>query len=297
MPSSTSVWALVSSKFALWAFAHTMLVGLTTASIVVLGVSCWHLARRNEVDLFRRAAKLALIVAVPVTAVNLWLGSNFGIVTTELQPMKIAATEALWNTEQPAAFSLFQIGGFAVDDQTPSFVIQVPRLLSFLATGTFSGEVQGINQLQAAEEQRYGPGNYIPHVRTTYWAMRVMAYFGTLMFMVAALGGFLYWRGRLERTRWYLWAAVGTIALPFGAALAGWVLTEVGRQPWIVQGLLRTADANSPSVGAWTVGVSLGVFLCLYAALGVVDFVLMRRYARPDLPGAREELPAPAASF
>ena len=116
----TSVWALLSNKFALWAFAHTMLVGLTTGvdrrpRRLLLAPR----PRRNEVELFRRAAKLALIVAVPVSAFNLWLGSNFGIVTTQLQPMKIAATEALWDTEQPAAFSLFQIGGFSGDDQTP----------------------------------------------------------------------------------------------------------------------------------------------------------------------------------
>ena len=109
-----------------------------------------------------------------------------------------------------------------------------------------------------------------------------MAYLGTIVFLVAALGAFLLWRGRLERTRWYLWAAVFTIPLPYLAALAGWVLTEVGRQPWIVQGLLRTADAASPSVSAWWVGLSLGVFITLYIALGVTDFILMRRYARLD---------------
>jgi cytochrome d ubiquinol oxidase subunit I len=293
----TSVWALVTSKFALWAFGHTMLVGLTTASALVFGIACWHLARARDTALFMRAAKLALIVLVPVSAFNLWFGSNFGIVTTQLQPMKIAATEALWDTEQPASFSLFQIGGFTVDDQTPSFSIEVPKLLSFLATGSFNGKVVGLNELQQQEERQYGRGNYIPHVRTTFWAMRIMAYLGSLVFFVAALGAWLYWRRRLERTRWFLWTAVTTIAFPFLAALAGWVLTEVGRQPWIVQGLLKTSDANSPNVGAWTIGLSLAVFGCLYVLLGVVDFMLMRRYARPDTGGPPpEELPVPAAA-
>ena len=293
----TSVSALLTSKFALWAFGHTMLVGLTTASALVFGIACWHLARARDTELFLRAAKLGLIVLVPISAFNLWFGSNFGIVTTELQPMKIAATEALWDTEQPASFSLFQIGGFTVDDQTPSFSLDVPKLLSFLATGTFSGKVVGMNELQQQEESQYGPGNYIPHVRTTYWAMRIMAYLGSLVFAVAALGAWLYWRRRLERTRWFLWTAVATIAFPFLAALAGWVLTEVGRQPWIVQGLLKTSDANSPSVGAWTIGFSLAVFICLYVVLGVVDFLLMRRYARPDTGRPpQEELPVPAVA-
>jgi cytochrome d ubiquinol oxidase subunit I len=278
----TSVSALISNKFALWAFGHTILAGVTVASVVVLGVSCWHFVRGSERDLFLRSAKLALIVLVPVSAFNLWFGSNFGIVTTDLQPMKIAASEALWDTEQPASFSLFQIGGFTEDDQTPSFSIEVPRLLSFLATGTLDGEVQGLNQLQQQEESKYGSGDYIPPVRTAYWAMRTMAYLGSLVFLVAAIGGFLYWRGRIADTRWYGWAAVAIIPAPFLAALAGWVLTEVGRQPWIVQGLLKTADAPSPNVSTLMLGISIAVFATLYIVLGIVDVVLMRRYAHPD---------------
>jgi cytochrome d ubiquinol oxidase subunit I len=280
----TSVGELLSNKFALWAFGHTILAGVTTGAMVVFGVACWHFARGRNQDVFRRAAKLALIVLVPVSAFNLWFGSNFGIVTTQLQPMKIAATEAQWDTCQPCAFSLFQIGGFTESDPTPSFSIQIPRLLSFLATGSFDGRVEGMNQVQQQQEEAYGPGDYIPPVRTVYWSMRIMAGLGTLVFLVALVGAWLYRRRRLETTRWFQWVAVGTIAAPFLAALAGWVLTEVGRQPWLVQGLLRTADAASPSVGAWTIGVSLGVFAGLYGALALVDFLLMRHFARLDPP-------------
>jgi cytochrome d ubiquinol oxidase subunit I len=291
----TSIWELLTNRFATWAYVHVLLVGLTTAAMVVFGVSCYHLLRGRNVELFRKAAKLALIVAVPVSAVNLWLGSHLGIVVTDYQPMKIAATEALWNTEQPAAFSLFQIGGFSQSDQTPSFDIEVPKLLSFLATGSLDGEVQGINQLQEQYERQYGRGeDYIPPVEAAYWAMRVMAYLGTLVFAVAALGAFLFWRGRLERARWFLWIGVVAIAFPYLAALAGWVLSEMGRQPWIVQGLLKTADANSPSVSTATIATSLGVFIVLYATLLVVDFVLMRRYATVDPPPGAEALPGPA---
>jgi cytochrome bd ubiquinol oxidase subunit I len=211
--------------------------------------------------------------------------------------MKIASTEAQWNTCQPCSFSLFQIGGFTPSDQTPSFSIQVPRLLSFLATGSFKGQVVGMNENQKTEQRRYGRGNYIPPVRAVYWSMRIMAYLGTLVFLVAALGAYLLWRGRLERARWFQWTAVVSIAFPFLAALAGWVLTEVGRQPWIVQGLLRTDQANSPSVSTGWLGVSLGLFLGLYLALGVLDFILMRRYARPDRPAPQEELQVPAVTY
>jgi cytochrome bd ubiquinol oxidase subunit I len=292
----TSVWHLVSSPFAIWAFVHAILVGLTAASVVVLGVSCWHLARGRNQALFIRGAKLALVVALPVSAANLWVGSHFGIYTTETQPMKIASTEAQWNTCQPCAFSVFQIGGFTQSDQTPSFSIQIPKLLSFLATGSFNGKVVGINDSQKQEQRQFGRGDYIPPVEAVYWSMRVMAGLGTLVFLVAAVGAFLYWRKRLERARWYFWAAVWTIPLPFIAALAGWVLTEVGRQPWIVYGLLRTSDANSPSVSATWLGISLGTFALLYAALTVTDIVLLRRYADPDRPVPTEAVPAAAGS-
>jgi cytochrome d ubiquinol oxidase subunit I len=252
--------------------------------VVVFGICCWQLLRRRNNELFLLAAKLALIVAVPVTLLNLAVGSRFGIVTTDDQPMKIAAAEALWDTEQPASFSLFQIGGFSKSDPDPSFDIEVPKLLSFLATGSLNGEVQGLNQVQAQYEQKYGPGEYIPSVETAYWSMRVMAYVGTAMFLVAALGAWLYRRGKLASTRWFLKLGVLSIAFPFIAASAGWMLTEFGRQPWIVQGLLKTADANSPSVASGTITLSLAVIVILYATLGVVDFVLMRRYARLDPP-------------
>jgi cytochrome d ubiquinol oxidase subunit I len=291
----TDVWALLSNEFALRAYLHVLLVGLTTGSIVVLGISCWHLLRGRNVDVFRRAAALALIVAVPVTLINLTVGNRFGLAVTQAQAMKIASAEALWNTEQPAGFSMFQIGGFSKDDQDPKVVIQIPRLLSYMATGSFSGEVQGINQLQAQEQKQFGKGNYIPNVEVTYWSIRVMAYLGVLMFLVAAVGAWLYRKRKLEKARWYLWTAIVATAFPFIAATAGWLLTEMGRQPWIVQGLLKTSQAHSPNVSSTTIGVSLGAFVVLYVVLGVVDFVLMRRYARLDPPSLREEA-APAVA-
>jgi cytochrome d ubiquinol oxidase subunit I len=280
----TSVWALLSNGFALRAYLHVLLAGLIFGSSVILGVSCWHLLRGRNVDLFRKATKLALIVAVPMTMLQLVVGNRFGEAVTGAQSMKIAASEAQWDTCQPCSFSLFQIGGFTEDDQTPAFSIQVPRLLSYMATGSFSGQVQGLTDLQAQEQRTYGRGNYMPDVRVIYWSMRVMAYTGMLMFLVAAVGAWLYWKQKLERARWFLWSAIVAIALPYVAATAGWVLTEMGRQPWIVQGLLKTEDAVSPTVSAWTVGVSLGVFAGLYGILAIVDFVLMRRYARVDPP-------------
>jgi cytochrome d ubiquinol oxidase subunit I len=294
----TSVWALLSNGFALRAYLHTMLAGLIFGSSLMLGVCCWHFLRRREVDVFRRAAKLALIVAVPVTLLQLVVGNRFGEAVTSAQSMKIAASEAQWNTCQPCGFSLFQVGGFTKSDPTPSFSITIPRLLSYMATGSFDGQVQGLNQLQAQERRQHGRGNYMPNVRVIYWSMRVMAFAGVLMFLVAAVGAWLYWKKKLERARWFLWTAIVAIALPYIAATAGWLLTEMGRQPWIVQGLLLTSKANSPSVSTTWLGISLGVFIALYLVLLVVDFVLMRHYARLEPSSEPEDggdvTPAPA---
>jgi cytochrome bd ubiquinol oxidase subunit I len=188
-----------------------------------------------------------------------------------------------------------------VDDQTPSFDIEVPRLLSFLATGSFSGKVDGLNPLQAQAEQQYGSGSYIPDIRLVYWSMRVMAYLGTLSVLLALWGGWILWRGKLENAKWFQRAALAGIAFPFLSNFAGWILTEAGRQPWVVYGLLRTEDAVSNTVSAWTVGLSLGVFASLYLALGLVDLYLMRRYARldpPEVGGEGEEgAPRPAPAY
>ena len=171
-----------------------------------------------------------------------------------------------------------------------------------MATGSFDGKVQGLNQLQAQEQKQYGPGNYMPNVRVIYWSMRVMAFAGVLMFLVAAVGAWLYRKRKLEKARWFLWTAIVAIALPYIAATAGWILTEMGRQPWIVQGLLKTSEANSPSVSTTWLAISLVV---LHRPLPHAR----RRRLRADAPlrarrpvgrgpeGGRRRRPAPAVGY
>ena len=296
----TSIWELLTNRFAIWAYIHVLLVGLTTAAMMIFGVACWHFLRGRNVEIFRKAAKLALIVGVPVSLVNLGVGSHLGVVITDYQPMKIAATEAQWDTCGPCSFSLFQIGGFTEDDQTPTLSIEIPHVLSLLATDSWDGQVEGMTEVQRQYEVKYGADDYIPPVRTTYWSMRIMAYAGTLVFLVAAVGAFLYRRRRLQHTRWFLWTGVVAIAFPYISALAGWMLSEIGRQPWIVQGLLKTANANSPSVSTTTIVISLVVLALLYGILAAVDFVLMRRYARldpPEVGGRGDEFSLPAVGY
>ncbi len=288
----TSIGDLFGNSWAWWAVGHTLLAALMTGSFFVLGVAAWQLRRGRRVEVFKRAARLALIVALPITTLNLVVGSEFGVLIEDHQPMKIASAEALWNTESSVGFSLFQIGGFTADDPKPSFDVEIPYLLSFLATNSFTGTVQGLNDVQAQERSKFGSGNYIPDVRMTYWAIRIMAYVGSLAFLVALVGWWLQRKGRLASSRRFLRFAVWAIALPFISNFAGWIFTEAGRQPWVAQGLLKTKDAVSPSITTADAVFSLAVFMLLYTGLGVVDYLLMRRYARRDLP---EVEPEPAA--
>jgi cytochrome d ubiquinol oxidase subunit I len=227
------------------------------------------------------------------------VGSRLGVVEASYQPMKIAAAEAQWETCQPCSFSVFQIGG-GNDDHTPTKVIEIPHLLSLLATGSWNGKVEGLTPLQQRYEREYGKGDYVPNVFVQYWSMRLMAYLGSLLVVLAGWGSWLAWRGRLAGARWFLPVAVWAVPAPFVMNTAGWLLTESGRQPWLVQGLMKTADGVSPSVSTTEIAISLTVFLGLYLVLAAVNLFLMLRYARRDLehethPGAVE--PGPALTY
>jgi cytochrome d ubiquinol oxidase subunit I len=245
---------------------------------------------------FTRSAGLAIIVLIPATLFALMVGSRLGVVETTYQPMKIAAAEANWNTCQPCSFSLFQVGGGS-RDETPTKILQIPHLLSLLSTDSWNGQVLGLNQVQAQYEQQYGPGNYVPNVFIQYWSMRVMAYLGVVVLLVGLFGGLALLRGRLTRSRRLLRLAVWTAPLPFVINIAGWMLTENGRQPWIVQGLQLTRQGVSPSVGTGTVITSIVVFFVLYGVLAIVDTVLMTHYARKELVVADEKEAAAEPEF
>jgi cytochrome d ubiquinol oxidase subunit I len=214
--------------------------------------------------------------------------------------MKIAAAEAQWSTCQHCSFSLFQIGG-GNNDQTPTEIIAVPHLLSLLATNHWDGKVVGLNPLQSQYSKAYGPGYYVPNVFIQYWAMRVMAYAAVLVFLLGAYGLWLLRRGKLATSRRFLWVAIWATVLPFLLNTAGWLLTESGRQPWIVQGIMLTKNGISSSVSATSIVISLVIFVLLYATLATVDLLLMLKYSRQQLPPARAEAdadaPVPAVQY
>jgi len=202
-----------------------------------------------------------------------------GQVMVEVQPMKMAAAEALWQNEQPAGFSLFAIGD--IENSRNSFNITIPRALSLLAYNDLTSEVKGIADIQATEQATYGTGNYIPNVFIAYWSFRLMIGFGFLMIAIA------FWalvRKRNMDSKWFLKIVVWGIALPFLANSLGWIFTEIGRQPWAVNGVLKTADGVSPTVGSGLVWTSMIGFTVLYGVLAAIEVYLMMKYAKagPD---------------
>src|SRR4051794_37324342 len=293
-PRLDDIGALFTNPVFLWGYLHVLLAALATGALVLLAVSAWQLRRGREAATFTRSAALAVSVLVPVSIALVLVGSQLGVIETTYQPMKIAAAEAQWNTCQPCSFSAFQIRG-GNRDETPTKVIAIPHLLSILATLSWNGEVKGLNELQAQYEKQYGPGDYVPNVFIQYWSMRVMAYLATAIVLLSLWGAWLLHRRRLEHAKWFLRIAVWAVLTPFIMNTAGWMLTENGRQPWIVQGLMKTADGVSPSVSATEIWISIAVFALLYLALGVTDLVLMLRYGRRELPveeRPRETVPA-----
>jgi cytochrome d ubiquinol oxidase subunit I len=306
-PQLNDIGALFTNPTFLWGYVHVILAALITGSLVMLAVSAFYLRREQEVEAFGHAARLSIVVLLPTILLTMFVGSELGVVETKYQPMKIAAAEAQWETCQPCSFSLFQIGG-GKNDMTPSQIIEVPHVLSLLATNSWNGKVVGLNQLQKEYEQKYGPGNYVPDVFIQYWSMRIMAYLATLIALLALWGGWLLHRGRLADSRWFLRLSLWAVVTPFLMNTAGWLLTENGRQPWIVQGLMKTVNANSPSVSSGEIWTSLIVFVLIFIALGAADLMLMLRYARKGLgddgdgaapaePGAGGGGPIPALTY
>ncbi len=270
--------ALVGNLHVWLQFPHVFFSGLTTAAFFVLGISAYHLRRKTPGEVFRRSFILALVVALVSSPLAGFTGHAQGVHKLFIQPMKMAATEALWQTESPASFSVISI----IDEQNQRdvFSIRWPGMLSWLYFFKAEGEVPGIKNLQEQYVQQYGAGNYIPPVTLLYLAFRLMVGAGLLMIGLAIAGLYLVLRKQLDRFRWFLPLLTAGLFLPYIANTGGWVMAEVGRQPWIVYGVMKTENAVSPILTGGTVLFSLVLFTLTYGALMVVDVYLLAKYAR-----------------
>jgi cytochrome d ubiquinol oxidase subunit I len=291
------------NKVQVVAFPHVITSAYLVGGGVVMGVAVW-LWRRSalpgsqtpgDVPMYRKAARFGAVMTL-VSGLGVAItGDLQGKVMTEVQPMKMAAAEALYDTQEGAGFSIFTIG--SLDGEEQVFAIKVPKLLSFLATGSFNGTVEGINQVKARNpemiaqiEQTYGPevaaiaaddnGDYTPIIPLAYWTFRLMIGVGMAATGVAALLLWMTRKGRAPTARWWVWVAAAVPLLPIFGNSFGWIFTETGRQPWLVYGLMTTNFGVSPSVSTTEVITSMTIFTLLYAALAVVEVKLFLRYVR-----------------
>ena len=276
--------AVLTNEVVLVTFPHTIAASMMTGGAFVAGIALWHLMRRpdKDADAFRSALRLGAVTVLVSGVAVIATGDVQGKVMTDVQPMKMAAAEALYETEQPASFSILTIG--SLDGSQEIWSLKVPKLLSYLATGSVDGEVRGINPLQNEYEQEYGGGSWTPNIPITYWTFRLMMGLG---FVAMAVGAWMLWstrRGRAPTSRWLLAAGVLMPLMPLLANSMGWIFTEMGRQPWIVFGLMPTAAGVSPGTTALEVGTTVVGFTLLYGALAVVEVWLLLRTIDGGLP-------------
>ncbi len=280
----SSFLALITSRQVWLEFPHVIFGAYATGAFFIAGVSAYQLLRKRGVGIFRRSFKMAVTVGALSSVLTVIVGHEQAQYLMTVQPMKMAASEALWNTSpEHAPWTLFAL----IDDkkQQNSAQVQIPYALSILAYNRLSGKVEGMNQLQAQYEHKYGPGNYVPPVRTTFWSFRIMVAAGTLMMLFAIYGVYLSIKDRLQQNKWFLRLMVPAIALPFIGHTMGWIMTEIGRQPWVVYGLLKTENGVSPTVPASEVLTTLIGQTVVYGILAAIDIYLFLKVIREEPDG------------
>ena len=265
---------------------HTILAAFVTGGLFMLGISAWQILRKNQVDIFAKTARIALVFSTVSALLVATTGHKHAQHTVEHQPMKMAAMEGLWESEQPASFSLFAI--IDQENQTARRELKLPYMLTVLAYNNLTSEVKGMNELQAEYEETYGPGDYLPPVNIVYWSFRLMVGLGMLFIFFSIAGLVLWWRNKLEESTAYLKMATVVMFLPLLANSFGWIVTEMGRQPWVVYGLMLTKDGVSPNVSSGSMMFTTIAFTILYGILAAVAVYLVHRFARPGVPEESE---------
>lgn len=345
-PAQGGLWAVLTNITTLYAFPHVLTAAWLTGGAFVVGIATWHMVRHarsakrlldgGEVadladetavrverhqhrsrSVYKPAVRLGLVAMLIAGIGLIWTGDLQSKIMFQQQPMKMASAEGLCNTDTNISFSLFAVGGVDAFNQTCSDVthlVEVPGLLSFLATGDPSAELEGVNQLTERYTEQFGAeaeaadgstqtANYQPNLFTTYWAFRLMIGFAGPSAILAVVGLWLTRRDRVPDQTWFSRLAVVAMPFPFLANAAGWIFTEIGRQPWVVHPLpigdpvirLLTMQGVSPNP-AWQVATSLTVFTLLYAALAVAWFRLMHRYGVEGVADLDPPAPAPDES-
>jgi cytochrome d ubiquinol oxidase subunit I len=276
-------WAAVFTPSLPWRFLHMVTAAYITGTFVVIGVHGFYLWRRRHADFARAGFSLALWLALALTPLQIFLGDQHGLNTLRYQPIKVAAIEARWETARHVPLTLFAWPDQA--NERNDYGIEVPALGSLILTHRWDGEVKGLKEVPPAER---------PYVALPFFAFRLMVGIGLALLAIAVVGLWLRWRGRLYDTRWFAIVAAFSSPLSFIAILAGWTVTETGRQPYLVYGLLKTADAAAP-VAAQAVASSLLLFVTVYLVLLAAFFFYAARHVFRG-PESASAAPPPAAA-
>lgn len=260
---------LVTNPYAWRMLIHTLFASYILAAFFVMGISAWHLLRKNEVPFFKKSFKYGLVMALVAATATPIIGHAYGNFIVEKQPAKAAALEALWETESGFAFHVIQIPD-PENERNSVELISIPKLGSFMYTNSFDGKVTGLKDIPADER---------PNVNIVFYSFRIMVGLGMYFLFMAWYGLYLYKKDKLVNAKRYLKLMLYSILLPYIAINLGWAVAEVGRQPWAVYGLMRTADAVSP-IALSQIIFSLAGLVFFYTVLIIADVYLMMKYAR-----------------
>lgn len=267
--------AILTNSYVIHQYPHAFMSGLVVAGTFIAAVSAWHLLKKNEIDFFKTSAKIGVTVLFIASLLVSFTGHLQAQYLAKAQPMKLASIEALWETANPAQFTI--VGLIDEKNQRNSMELSVPGALSFLAYNSFQGEVKGIKPLQKEAEQKYGPGDYIPPVKPVFWSFRIMVGFGCLLLLISFIGFYLSLKGKLEDSPCALKALLWTLPLPYIACTAGWFVTEAGRQPWLVVGLQTARQGVSVNVGSAEILTTMIGFTLIYAVLAGAAVYLAKK--------------------
>ncbi|MBE9530920.1 MAG: cytochrome ubiquinol oxidase subunit I [Proteobacteria bacterium] len=274
--------AVVFNKFAILEFFHTVPAAYILSAFFVMGISAYHLLKKQHIDFFTKSFRIALVFGLIFSIFTAITGDMHGVHVTETQPAKLAALEAHWETTTRAPLHLFAVPD-EKNERNSVEIGSIPGLLSFLTRHDFNAEVRGLKDFPKDER---------PPVLLSFFSFRTMVALGILFPLLTIIGWFK--RNRLVESPGYLKIMLWSIPLPYIAIELGWVLAEVGRQPWIVYGLMKTSDAASP-VASSQVLISLIAFILVYSFLGAVGFYLIVKNAKKGPEPAPEAVPEAAA--
>ena len=275
------IGAVLTNIVALNQFPHTVTASFMFAGAVMVAVSAYHLKRRQSIQAMTTSLRFGLWTMVAGGIGTVISGDGLGLAMVQTQPMKMAAAEALYNTAAPASFSVFSWG--TPDGKNELFSVRIPNLLSFLSTHTFDGKVEGLNDLQTQYVAAYGPGDYMPTIWITYWAFRWMIGLGLISMLIAVVGLWMTRKSENKIPDWAWNVAIWSAPIPVLGISLGWMFTEMGRQPWLVFKLMKTADGVSPGINGVDVLISLVVFTAIYGILAVVEFKLLLAAAKQGI--------------